>query len=147
MAKAVGVGVNDAIDVEQYPVLRPLVEAIIRHENGRLAPVTAPDIDAGIALAGIMPDRQPKPLATSKTVIGSSIATAGTAVGAVVDQVKPEDVPVSQDALEAIQASQEAVSYAMGVWEWAGIIAAVLAIVGIGIVLYSKWDRRRRGVE
>lgn len=147
VAKAVGVGVNDEIDVGQYAVLRPLVEAIIRHENGRLAPVTGADIDAGLALAGVMPVAALKPIAKSRTFIGSSIATAGTAVGAVVEKIKPEDVPISQDALDAVQASQEAVSYAAGIWQWAGVAAAVLALVGIGIVLWAKYERRQRGRE
>ena len=88
-----------------------------------------------------------KPLSKSPTIIGSGLATAGTTVGAVVDQIKPDDVPISQDALDAVQASQEAVGYTMGLWEWAGIVCAVLAIVGIGIVLWSKYQRRQKGLE
>lgn len=153
ICKALKVGDNEVLDLTTYAVLRPLVEAIIKHENGRLAPITAPDIDAGLALAGVMPARERVPLAKSKTVIGSTIATAGTTVGAVVQQVKDTDVQHSiaavpgDSALEAVQSAQEAVSYTLGIWQWAGIVCAVLAIVGIGIVLYSKWDRRRKGIE
>lgn len=117
--------------------------AAIQAANGEAVDIEPPERETP---APRYPEER-KPLATSKTIIGSGIATAGTTVGAVVDQIKPDDVPISQDVLEAVQASQEAVSYTMGLWEWAGIVCAVLAIVGIGIVLWSKYDRRKRGIE
>ena len=150
VARAVKVGVHDQIDVEDYAVLRPMVEAIIRHENGRLSPVMSADIDAGLALAGIMPTATLKPVTQSKTVIGSAIATAGTTVGAVVDQVKDTSVKqtlASPDALETVQQAQEAVGYTMGIWQYASIACAVLAILGIGLVLWSKYQRRKSGMR
>ena len=146
VAAALGVEANDIIDVHDFEVMRPLVKAIIKHENG-VQPYADSVINYGLSLAGITPQVQPKPLVKSKTVIGSTLATAGTTVGAVVDQIQPDDVPISQVALEAVQASQEAVGYTMGLWEWAGIVCAVLAIVGIGIVLWSKYQRRQKGLE
>jgi len=153
VATAIGVEANDIIDVHQHEVMHPLVKAIIKHENG-VQPYTESVINYGLSLAGVTPRPNPKPLRQSKTVIGSGIATAGTAVGAVVDQVKDSDVQQAvasiqpaDTALETVQSAQEAVSYTMGLWEWAGIACAVLAIVGIGLVLYSKWDRRRKGIE
>jgi hypothetical protein len=147
VAKAVGVSPDEQIDVEQYAVLRPLVEAIIKHENGRLAPVTASDIDAGLALAGIMPAAVRKPIAKSPTVIGSAIASAGTAGGAVVSQIKDTDIHNLVGAQDTIEQAKEAVSMTMGFWSYAGIAMAVLTVIGIGIVLWSKYDRRKRGIE
>ena len=146
VAAALGVAANDIINVHDFDVMKPLVKAIIKHENG-VQPYPDSVINYGLSLAGVTAAPEPKPLTRSKTVIGSTLATAGTTVGAVVDQIKPDDVPISQDALEAVQASQEAVSYTMGLWEWAGIVCAVLAIVGIGIVLWSKYQRRQKGLE
>lgn len=50
VAAKLGVGPTSAINVNSFEVLRPLVEAIIRHENGRVnyAPAT---IDEGVRRA------------------------------------------------------------------------------------------------
>lgn len=153
VAAAIGVETNDIIDVHQHAVMLPLVKAIIKHENG-VQPYAESVINYGLSLAGVTPRPNPKPISKSKTVIGSGIATAGTAVGAVVDQVKDSGVQQAvatiapaDTALETVQSAQDAVSYTMGLWEWAGIACAVLAIVGIGLVLYAKWDRHRKGIE
>ena len=70
-----------------------------------------------------------------------------------VDEVKDANVQqavatieATDTAREVVQSAQEAVSYTMGLWEWAGIACAVLAVVGIGLVLYAKWDRSRKGM-
>lgn len=42
---------NQQIDVHSYHVCRPLIEAIIRHENG-YQPYTEPTLIAGLAMAG-----------------------------------------------------------------------------------------------
>ena len=158
VAHKIGVGPDEPVSVHDYPVMRALVEAITQHENGRVAPITAAEFDQGLTFAGVPPDR-PKPLMLTRTGIGSSIATAGTAAGAVVDRLKDSDVqqavtttvPVAgpsapETALETVQQAQEAVSYTLGLWQWAGIACAVLALLGVGLVLYGKWDRRRKGL-
>lgn len=93
-----------------------------------------------------------KPLASSRTIIGSGIAGASTIGGAVVDQVKEHDVkdavdyvPVTQTATEAVQDAKDAVSGTLGIWSYAGWALLVLALLGVGLVIYSKWDRRRKG--
>lgn len=50
IADALGVGVNDPIDLEQFDTLFALVMAITLHENGR-QPYVAKTINAGIAAA------------------------------------------------------------------------------------------------
>lgn len=81
-----------------------------------------------------------KPLSQSRTIIGSGIAGASTVGGAVVDQMKDSDM-----AAETIQQTQEALGYTVGIWEWAGIILAVLGLIGVGIVIWSKLQRRKEG--
>lgn len=55
VARALGVGVNDRINVKDPTTLRKLTEAIIRHENGGLAGVTLAQIAEGVrrALGGV----------------------------------------------------------------------------------------------
>jgi hypothetical protein len=52
VAKLLGVDQDDEVDVTQYAVMRPLVEAIITHENGQ-QPYADDVIGAGLLLAGV----------------------------------------------------------------------------------------------
>jgi len=84
---------------------------------------------------------QLKPLGQSRTIIGSGIAGASTIGGAVVDRLKADD------AQQAVQQAQDAVSYTMGIWTWASIAMAALGLLGVALVIYSKLHRRREGME
>jgi hypothetical protein len=53
VASLVGVAADAPIDVHKAAVLRPLVQAIIVHENGQ-QPYDAATIDAGLAAAGVV---------------------------------------------------------------------------------------------
>jgi hypothetical protein len=52
VAKRLGVAADDQIVVKRYDVMRPLVEAIIKHENGS-QPYTADQINEGLRRAGV----------------------------------------------------------------------------------------------
>jgi hypothetical protein len=156
VAGRIGVDPDEPVNVHDYAVMRVLVEAITLHENGRVAPITPADFDQGLAFAGVVPERK-RPLLLTREGGGGAIATAATATGAVVDQLKDHDVhqavqqvaqqaPALETATEAVQEAREAVSYTLGIWEWAGIALAVLALAGVGLALYGRWDRRRRGI-
>lgn len=56
VAKAVGVGPDSRIDLDNYLTIRPLVEAIIHHENGQ-QPYSDKEIDEGLHRAGISTGR------------------------------------------------------------------------------------------
>lgn len=86
-----------------------------------------------------------KPLGQSRTIIGSGIAGASTVAGAVVDKVQEHQAEQALTASETVQQAQEAVSYTFGIWEWAGVAMAVLGILGVGLVIYSKLQRRKQG--
>lgn len=146
VAASVGVGPDDVIDVHNFNVLRPLVKAIIKHENG-VQPYPDGVINYGLQLAGVTPQAEPKPLSQSRTIIGSTIASTATIGGAVVDQVQGENVERVVEAQEVVQQAQDAVGYTLGIWEYASIAFAVFAIIGIGLVLYSKLQRRKEGRE
>ncbi|MFW8532687.1 hypothetical protein ACOICZ_28755, partial [Klebsiella pneumoniae] len=69
VSKAVGVAPDMIIDLHDYNTMRPLVEAIIRHENGR-GPLktlnswySAEVIDEGMRRAGVV-----KPVTAVKAV-------------------------------------------------------------------------------
>lgn len=87
VAKQTGFGADDSLDLHTYADLRPLVEAIIRHENGN-GPLTTANtwydeatISTGLSRAGIEPPRRaagPVPV-TKETVGATSTGIIGVA--------------------------------------------------------------------
>lgn len=90
VAKAVGVGLDEPIDVRDYAIARPMIEAMIAFENGgyRYPPRA---IDEGLRRAGVV---RPKPLSphevlATDTVKGGGVALAGTGLSSVLAAVLP----------------------------------------------------------
>lgn len=123
VARSVGVAPHDVIDVHQYAVMKPLVKAIITHENGS-NPYSDALIDKALRLAKI---DTPKPLTQSKRVVGGTMAIAGGSTGAVV-QVLMETLPQVQGAITPISEHLE----------WAKYACLALTIVGGALAVYSK---------
>lgn len=78
--KAVG---GDMVDMHDYRYLRPLVEAIIKHENG-VGPLKTANtwysedaIDEGLRLAGVRPESAGKVPVTKETVGASATGAVG----------------------------------------------------------------------
>lgn len=122
VAKAVGAVPDASVDVHRYEVLRPLVVAIVRFENG-MQPYSDAQIDKALALAGVEPPA--KPLSQSRTVKGGQAATVGV-VGSV--------------AAEAASQIEPLVAYS-DVLKW---VFVGLTLLGIGVTIYARWDDRRK---
>ncbi len=129
VAHRLGVGADDPLDVHDYRVLRGLVEAIIAHENGQ-QPYTDAQIDAGLVLAGVEPPI--RPLSETRTVKGAQVAAGATALGVVA---------------EAVDKIQPAVPLLQRIAEVAPWVLAVLALAGIGYVIWARYDDRRKGLR
>jgi len=129
VAHRLGVGADDPLDIHDYRVLRGLVEAIIAHENGQ-QPYTDAQIDAGLVLAGVAPTE--KPLSETRTIKGAQVAAGATALGA---------------AAEAVQQLQPALPLVQRLAEIAPWLLAVVALAGIGWIVWARWDDRRRGLR
>ena len=129
VARRLGVGADDPLDVHDYRVLRGLVEAIVAHENGQ-QPYTDAQLDAGLVLAGVAPPE--KPLAQTRTIKGAQIAAGATALGA---------------AAEVVQQLQPAIPLLQRVVEVAPWVLVVLALAGIGWIVWARYDDRRRGLR
>jgi len=120
---------NDALDLHEYGVLRGLVEAIIAHENGQM-PYSAAELDAGLVLAGVPPVSQP--LTKSRTIQGAQVAAGATALSV---------------AAEAFDTFQPAIPLLHRVVEAAPWVLAVVALAGIGYIVWARIDDRRRGLR
>lgn len=129
VAHRLGVGADDPLDVHDYRVLRGLVEAIIAHENGQ-QPYTDAQIDAGLVLAGVEPPI--RPLSETRTVKGAQVAAGATALGVVA---------------EAVDKIQPAIPLLQRIAEIAPWVLAILALAGIGYVIWARYDDRRKGLR
>ena len=118
------------IDVHDHTVMRPLVEAIILHENG-MQPYDDATIDQGLRLAGVeMPQ---KPLSRSRTLAGQTAAATGTAAVAAQE--------IGQQATEAAGQISFLVEYG---WVFQALFL-MLIIGGIGLTVYARLDDRAAG--
>lgn len=136
VASKVDVVPDQRINVHEARYMRPLVEAIILHENG-VQPYTAAQIEAGMVLAGVEPEQ--KPLAQSRTVKGGQVAAGGLSIATVtgaIAQVKPA-VPVLKDVAGW---AQENASLAL-------IVVGVVGLAAVGYMLYARYDDRRKGLR
>lgn len=146
VSSQVGASANESVDVTDYCICRPLVDAIIRFENG-LNP-DDPDgkwyrsatINRGLELAGIeVPAEsssaaleQDRPLSETRTVKGGQVAAAGGAIsviGAAVEQFAPT-FPLVQTAIQAAP--------------W---VVGLLVLIGVGVIVGARMDDRRRGLR
>ena len=129
VAVALGVGTEEGIDVHDHAVLRPLVLAIIRHENGH-QPYTDAEIDAGLVLAGVEPSQ--KPLTATRTIQGGQFAAGATVLGMAVETIREVE-----PALPVLQSALQIAPWAVG----------VLALTGIAYMVWARIDDRRRGLR
>ena len=129
VAANVGVGSDDKIDIHDYSRLRPMVLAIIRHENGQ-QPYTDAEIDAGLVLAGVEPPQ--KPLSQSRTVQGGQVAAGATVLG------------LTAEAIRDVEPAFPLLQTALQIAPW---IVGALALAGISYMIWARIDDRRRGLR
>lgn len=130
VARKLGVSVNDPINVHEYPVMRELVLAIIKHENG-VQPYSGATIDQGLLLAGIKP-AQPRPLVATKTVAGAATTAAGAAIE-----------PIANFAGTLTEAGQQTQAVA-SIAPWLQALSVLLIVGGIALTLYGRAQVRQR---
>ena len=134
VAKSMGVGPDEAINVQDYAVLKPLTVAIIAHEN---AGYRYPDamVDKGLALAGVMPTgktvvvKAPKPRAMLDA--GVVATTAGSVAGVVV---------AGKAVIDAAAEAQNAAMPVLGVY--APIFGAIVMLAAFGVIGWRVYQRR-----
>jgi hypothetical protein len=123
VARKIGVADDEVLDLQTYPHLRPLVEAIISHELGG-NPYDGATIDAGLRLAGV-----PPPVTTMReaaaTPVGRGAIEAAGVTGAVAVAVQAAPALTSLSGLD---------------WR-VGI--AVVALAAIAIVAFVLLRRKR----
>jgi hypothetical protein len=146
-----GLRPDQPIDVAQYGVIRPMVEAIIIHENGR-NPYNATLLDKALLMAGIAAPQ--KPLKQTSTVKAAAVAgaTGATALGVTATTVAPllqniDPVDAATKALPIVTGFAEVgQNYPMGLAIAAGV-ASVALMVYAGWSIWKRWDDRSKGIK
>ena len=128
-----GIPADQALDMHAYADLKPLVEAIIKHENGQ-QPYTGAQVDKALVLAGVEPP--PKNLQHTRTVKGGKAATAATvglgAVNALQDSLAP-----ARDTLQTLVPYLDAAKW----------LLLAITLIGIGVMVWARIDDHRKGLR
>lgn len=133
VAADTGFDADQPLDVHSFDDLKPLVEAIIHHENGE-QPYTDAEITKALVLAGVEPKHQP--LQKSRTVQGGQAATVGTlGIGAI--EAVQETLEPATSALMNIAPYLEAAKW----------LLLAVTLIGIIAMIWARIDDRRKGLR
>ena len=128
-----GFAPDQTLDMHTHADLKPLVEAIIKHENGQ-QPYTAAQVDKALVLAGVEPP--PKNLQRTRTVRGGQAATAAT-VGLGALQAVQDGIAPARDSLQML------VPY-LDIAKW---LLLAITLIGLGVMIWARIDDHRRGLR
>lgn len=140
ICNATGFGAVEPLDLHRYEALCPLVEAIIRHENG-IGPKATPNtwydrtvIDAGLQRAGVV---KPAPVVATVPVTKETVGATGTAALGLA-----QVADVAPHIMQAIQSQQDSLSSG----DISKIITAVVMIGLASVIAYSQVKKHQAGV-
>lgn len=124
---------DQQLDIHRFDHLKPLLTAIIQHENGQ-QPYSDTQLTKGLVLAGVEPEAPS--LQKTRTVKGGQAATAATAGLGVVEAVQ-QTIDPARDALVGLAPYLE-------IAKW--LLLAVI-LIGIGVMLWARIDDHRKGLR
>lgn len=132
---ATGFKRDQILDMQQYEQLRPVLEAIIRHENGK-GPLSTPNtwygddvIKTGLQRAGVLPK-----VATVAAVPVTREAVGATTAGALgIGQIA--------DVMPAIQAAMSNANDNLSSGQW---IRIALGVATIAVAVYIAWSQVKK---
>lgn len=133
VARAVGVPADAPVDIHEYRVIRPMIEAMAQHETGRdprtgkVWQFNSAEIDEGLRRAGITPAVAPK--VPVETVAPAAAATLGVAD---LTEVLPQ-------VADAMTGAESHISSGSAI----RVIFGVLTVVIAGYVAYSQIKAQR----
>jgi len=140
VCNATGFTPDAPLNLHRYEILCPLVEAIIRHENG-IGPKATPNtwydratIDAGLLRAGVV---KPAPVVAAVPVTKETVGATGTAAIGVA-----QAADVAPHVINAMSSQQEELSSG----EISRVIVAVVMIGLAVFIAYSQVKKHQAGV-
>lgn len=133
VAEDTGFGADQPLNMHDYGSLKPLVTAIIKHENGQ-QPYTAAQTDKALVLAGIEPPS--RNLQRTRTVKGGQAATAATVGLGALESIR-DGLDPARDTLQTL------VPY-LDIAKW---LLLAITLIGIGIMVWARIDDYRKGLR
>jgi hypothetical protein len=133
VAKQSGFDANQKLDLHRFEHLRPVVEAIIWHENGQ-QPYSEAEVIKALVLAGVEPEKQS--LQETRTVKAGQAATAGTL-----------GIGIIQGIQETLEPAKSALISVIPYLEAAKWLLLAVTIIGIMTMLWARIDDRRKGLR
>lgn len=133
VATQTGFDADQSLDMHNFDQLKPLIEAIIQHENGQ-QPYSDTQLTKGLVLAGVEPEAPS--LQKTRTVKGGQAATAATAGLGVVEAVQ-QTLDPARDALVGIAPYLETAKW----------LLLAVTLIGIGVMLWARIDDHRKGLR
>jgi hypothetical protein len=128
-----GLDADQQLDLHRFDQIKPLIEAIIQHENGQ-QPYSETQITKGLVLAGVEPEAPN--LQKTRTVKGGQAATAATAGLGMIEAVQ-QTLDPARDALIGIAPYLETAKW----------LLLVVTLIGIGVMLWARIDDHRKGLR
>ena len=130
-----GFDADHELDMHQHEYLKPLVIAIIWHENAQ-QPYSDEQINKGLVLAGV--ESTPKPLAKTRTIKGAQVTASAGAVAAasgIIAEAAPA-IPVLSAISEMVKDNALGFLIALG----------VLVVASAAYIAWARIDDRKKGL-
>lgn len=138
VAGKLGVSPDAAVNLNDYSTLAAICDAIIRVECGGM-PYSGHEIEDGLRLAGVV---KPVTVATSATAKAGTVASAATVAEVAANAVQAPLQNVVDTLAPAAGTSHLVDNILIG----AKVLLALVALVGIGWMLWERIKRERRDV-
>ena len=119
------------VDLQDFDTLKGIVKAIIQHENGQ-QPYNDAQITKGLVLVGVEPEKGRK----SRTMRGAYLAGGATALGT-----------IGQEAAQLVDQFSPVMRFIQPLIANAPWILGVLALVGLGVIVWARMDDRNKGLR
>lgn len=123
------INADERLNVDSIAVMRPLVVAIIAHENAGFA-YPAGVIDEGLRLAGIA-DAKPRPLLKTGEIQGILAAAPLVAVS-------------GAEVVETLGKARDQLAPAAGMSPLIQALIVLLSLIGCIVVIWSRFARQRK---
>lgn len=133
VARNTGFSALQTLDMHRFEHLKPVVEAIIQHENGQ-QPYSDTEITKALVLAGVEPKQQN--LQASRTVKGGQAAATATAGLGVVEAVQ-QTLDPARDTLASLAPYLDAAKW----------LLLAVTLISVGVMVWARIDDHRKGLR
>ncbi|MBV6779264.1 hypothetical protein KWH04_01085 [Xanthomonas campestris pv. trichodesmae] len=142
VAKAMGVEPDEFVNLHEYRRLRPLAEAIIRHENGE-QPYSPDVIEEGLRLAGIVKPDGAALVAVPKATTAAAVTAATVGGAGAIAEIVQQVTPAMQQLMPVVQQASTVAQSTAGMPAWLRLIITLGLLVAACASIYTWWRLRR----